>query len=272
MRLISLRDRDAIEVWLRRNAALHLYELGDLDDFFWPTTTWYGLEKDDAQPSPLGRVEAVALLYTATALPVLVVMGDETYLPGVRALLDKLAPVLPARFYAHLLPGSADMLARTFHLEPHGTHDRMVLRDRARLDAVDTSEAVPLGPADEPELSAFYAHAYPGHWFEPRMLAIGAYFAVRRAGKIASVAGVHVVSRRHRVAALGNIATDPALRGQGLARIATAAVCRSLAELDPIGLNVAADNAAAIALYRSLGFERTAVYEEHLATAKLVQE
>lgn len=262
MALVSLRDRDAIEAWLRRDAAVHLYELGDLDDFFWPSTTWYGL-------SDGGTIRAVALLYTATTLPVLVAMGRESTMGNVRALLAELAKVLPARFYAHLVPGSADVLARSFDLESHGTHDRMILVDRKRVDAVDTHDAVPFGPDDEAELSAFYARAYPGNWFDPRMLGTGAYFGVRRDGVIASVAGVHVVSRRHRVAALGNIATDPKLRGRGLARIVTAAACQSLAGADPIGLNVADDNVGAISVYRALGFERVTCYEEHLATAKV---
>lgn len=269
MRLVSLRDRDAIEAWLRRDPALHLYELGDLDDFFWPTTTWYGLAKDDFRGDPpLESVVGVALLYTATSLPVLVVMGHAEDLPAVRLLLEKLAPVLPTRFYAHLVPGSADVLARSFDLEAHGTHDRMVLVDHTLIHAVDTREAKQLGPTDEAALIDFYARAYPENWFDPRMLETGAYFAVKRLGKIVSVAGVHVMSRRHRVAALGNVATDPAMRGQGLARIATAAVCNSLADVDPLGLNVGTDNAAAIAMYRRLGFERVGCYEEHLAKAK----
>ena len=41
MRAISLRDKHLIESALRRNTQLHLYELGDLDDFFWDHTTWY---------------------------------------------------------------------------------------------------------------------------------------------------------------------------------------------------------------------------------------
>ncbi len=65
------------------------------------------------------------------------------------------------------------------------------------------------------------------------------------------------------MAALGNIATDPALRGQGLAHRATAQLCHTLlATVETIGLNVKADNAAAIACYRKLGFDVAAEYEE----------
>jgi ribosomal protein S18 acetylase RimI-like enzyme len=268
VRLLPLRDRDAIEARLRRDPALHLYELGDLDDFFWPATTWYGTAGDGDGDVSEREVGAIALLYAASALPVLVAMARPADLHRLRALLELLVPVLPRRFFSHLGPGSADVLEGAFDLEPHGLHDRMVLVDRAKLDAVAVDRAAALLPADENEVMALYARAYPGNWFDPRMLATGAYFGVRETGKLVSVAGVHVVARRHRVAALGNITTEPALRGQGLGRIATAAVCRALADVDPIGLNVAADNAAAIAMYRSLGFERVACYEEVLATAK----
>jgi ribosomal protein S18 acetylase RimI-like enzyme len=65
------------------------------------------------------------------------------------------------------------------------------------------------------------------------------------------------------VAALGNIVTHPACRGQGLARAATAGLCRSLREsVDHIGLNVAADNVAAIRCYERLGFATIGHYGE----------
>ena len=37
-----LHDREQIERFLRRDPGLHIYGLGDLDDRFWPFTTWYG--------------------------------------------------------------------------------------------------------------------------------------------------------------------------------------------------------------------------------------
>ena len=48
MNVIRLHDRATLEAFLRRDAALHLYSLGDLDDFFWPFTTWHGLEEEVA--------------------------------------------------------------------------------------------------------------------------------------------------------------------------------------------------------------------------------
>jgi ribosomal protein S18 acetylase RimI-like enzyme len=233
---------------------VHLYELGDLDDFFFPHTIWYGLEGSDA----------IALLYVASDLPVLLALGDD-----VRPLLAALAPALPRRFYAHLAVGVGSELAAAFRVAPQGLHDRMVLVRPSALDAVDSREAVTLSPAHASELEAFYASAYPDNWFDRRMLDTGGYRAVRRDGRIVSVAGVHVLSRKYRVAALGNVATNAAFRGRGLGRIVCAALCKDLlAAADPIGLNVLSTNKAAVSLYEQLGFVCVAQYEEAVVEAR----
>ena len=96
------------------------------------------------------------------------------------------------------------------------------------------------------------------------MLATGRYVGIREDGRLVCVAGVHVYSPVFGVAALGNVATLPSLRGRGLARGACAALCRLLLEdgIETIALNVRADNAAAIASYATLGFEPAAEYVE----------
>ena len=87
------------------------------------------------------------------------------------------------------------------------------------------------------------------------MLETGRYVGVRRDGRLACVAGVHVHSPTWGVAALGNVATLPELRGHGLARAACAALCLLLLEdgIDTIALNVRADNDAALAAYAASG-------------------
>ena len=76
------------------------------------------------------------------------------------------------------------------------------------------------------------------------MLATGRYLGIRHDGRLVCVAGVHVHSPTWGVAALGNVATLPELRGQGLARGACAALCLLLLEdgIETIALNVRADN------------------------------
>jgi ribosomal protein S18 acetylase RimI-like enzyme len=256
--VIELSDRARLRAYFRRAPALHLYELGDLDDFFWPHTRWYALERDRA-------IDAAALLYAAPELPVVIAIGDAAPLGE---LLAAIRDRLPARVYAHLSPGLVEALAPRYASEPHGGYLKMALVDRARLDAAPASAAVPLGPADRDEVERFYARAYPGNWFDPRMLETGQYFAIRERDGLAAAGGVHVHAPAERVAALGNIAVAPEHRGRGLGTQVTAQICRSLlAAVDHIGLNVRADNRAAIACYERLGFAPVAPYEEHLLEA-----
>ena len=104
-----------------------------------------------------------------------------------------------------------------------------------------------LGAADLADIEAFYRTAYPGTWFAARMLATGRYVGIREDGRLVCVAGVHVHSPTWGVAALGNVATLPERRGEGLARAACAALCRLLLAdgIETIALNVRADNAPA---------------------------
>lgn len=246
-------DRAALEHYLLRDRPLHLYELGDLDPFFWPRTEWWGA-RDDA-----GALTSVVLVYRGVAAPTVVALGE----PPVAELLAAIEPALPARFHLHAAPGFSDRLSPRRRLAPRGRHMRMLLGDRPRLAAADGAPVCALTGRDLDELQRLYGRAYPQNWFDPRMLDTGHYVGIRERGRLACVAGVHVHSPRYRVAAVGNVTTAPEARGRGLATRATAALCRRLlATVDVIGLNVAATNAAALACYRKLGFSEVATYEE----------
>jgi ADP-ribose pyrophosphatase YjhB (NUDIX family)/RimJ/RimL family protein N-acetyltransferase len=257
--VVELRDRDVIAGALRRRAAVHAYELGDLDDFFWPRTRWFGWR-------PGQEIEQVALVYDEPDPPVLLALADERE-RGMAELLRAIAWELPERVYAHLSPGLVDALAP--RLVPEGNaalHRKLALVDHGRLAPYDSRDAVALSPADRDEVEGFYRAAYPGTWFQLRMLETGRYVGIRRDGVLVCVAGVHVWSPTWGVATLGNVATVPALRGSGLATAACARLCRVLLEdgIDVISLNVRADNLAAIRTYEKLGFAHAADYVEVL--------
>lgn len=254
-KIICLHDRAQIGAFLRREAPLHLYALGDLDPFFWPHTLWYGLEI-------AGELRQIALGYITDELLILHVLGGGP--PNeLRTLLQGIRHLLPQKLYAHLSPGLADTLAEHYELHHHGEYVKMLLTRPERLAAVDTSRVTAFSRTQLDELLALYAASYPGNWFDPRMLDTGQYFGLRVDGALVSVAGVHVYAPDQRVAALGNIVTRPDARGRGYAAQVTARLCLALLEhVDQIGLNVAATNAAAIACYQRLGFEAVAAYEE----------
>lgn len=249
--IISLHDKNAIEAFVRRNPFLHLLELGDLDDFFWPFTVWYGWQVGDV-------VQQIALVYTAMSTPVLLAYGepprDQVY-PFMEALL----PLLPRRLYAHLDPRTLDLFEEFYDIEERGQFLKMGLTNPERVRTVDSRYVETLTEADEDALLALYA-GYPENQFNARNLQTGHYFGVRESGLLVSAGGVHVYSPAYHAAVIGNMMTHPARRGRGIGTQVCAKLCQTLlAEgVTHIGLNVEAENAPAIGIYEKLGFERLA--------------
>lgn len=250
-------DDPRIAAALERQGPLQAYALGDLDPFFRPYTCWLGWDED-------GDLTEVALLYDEPDPPVLhaLTTGD----PGrMHRLLDEAAALLPDRVYAHLSHGLLDPPPAGYHItEPPVSHRKMALLHRGEVAPHATGSFELLGPEDRDELEELYAAAYPGTWFQPRMLETGRYLGRRSQGRLVAVAGVHLFSPSYRVAALGNVATLPDARGRGHASALCAHLCLLLARdgIETIALNVAADNAAALAVYESLGFEDVGGFDE----------
>ena len=262
MRAGEIRDRAEIERWLRRDAASHVYALADLDDVFWPDTRWFALRGGDDE------IAALCLLLDKLALPILYAVAPPDD-PATRALLEWIRPSLPDRVFATPGVGLADALAPAFAIHPHGEWQKMSLQSPARLAGHGPAGVERLGRTHFDELRTFYAHdAYlpeerGGRFFESYMLEIGPWFGIREAGRLVSVAGVHVLSARTSVAGVGGIATRPDRRGRGLASAVTARLCGELQkQVDLVALNVALANTPAIRCYESLGFRAVCRYEE----------
>ncbi|MEU9126848.1 GNAT family N-acetyltransferase [Kitasatospora sp. NPDC048540] len=255
MSLLSLHDRAALSEHFRRDPALHLFELGDLDDLLWPYTSWY----------TLGDGGPVALLYTVGEIPTLLGFADPAGPAGaasLESLVRAMLPVLPRRFFAHLSGAADRCLAPHYRPEHRQTLLRMVRSDPARTERHPDGpwRPEPLDRGDLADLLALFEAGYPGNWFDERMLDTGQYVGARLDGRLVAVAGVHVYAPDQGVAAIGNVTTHPSVRGRGAAGACVAALCRRLARsVDTIGLNVRTDNTTAVELYRRLGF--TAVTE-----------
>jgi ribosomal protein S18 acetylase RimI-like enzyme len=254
--IICLHDKNQVETFFRQNTFLHLYEIGDLDDFFWHHTTWYALT--DRQ-----QIKQIALLYTSGSLPVLLAL-TEASLDSMQELLRAIIYLLPKQFYAHLSKDLVTVFADECQIKSHGTYYKMALTNSFYLNTFDTSDVIPLSVANITEVEHLYRLSYPDNWFESRMLETGDYFGIKQYKNLVSVAGVHVYSPQYKVAALGNITTHPQFRGRGLAKVVCAKLCQELLQtVTHIGLNVKVDNASAIACYSQLGFEPIATYEEY---------
>jgi ribosomal protein S18 acetylase RimI-like enzyme len=260
METCTIHDKAEIEGFLRKNIYLHIYSIGDLDDFFWHNTVWYAA-KDD------GDIQALVLLYTVPPTPTLHAMC-EPHEP-MAELLRSILHLLPVRFHAHLSPGLTEIFSERYTLESNEKHYKMALTDKSHRADVDCSQVVQLTTDDLDDMFRLYEKAYPGNWFNPRMLETGQYFGIRKKDRLVSIAGVHVYSQKYKVASLGNVVTHPAHRGNGLAKAATAKLCQSLTETtEHIGLNVESDNIAALALYERLGFKTVSHYYECMVSLR----
>jgi predicted GNAT family acetyltransferase len=254
---VCLHDQHLIEEFFRPHASLHIYSIGDLDDFFWPYTTWYALADGET-------LQAVALLYSGQIPPVLLAFSEQE--GRMADLIQALTPFLPAQFYTHLSPGLEQVLQKTYDLEAHGAHYKMALKDPSIVKSLDCSPVVRLSADDLPAITRLYSESYPGNWFDPRMLDTRQYFGLWQGDELLSIAGIHVYSEKYGVAALGNITTHPDWRNRGYGRLVTARLCQSLSQsVAHIGLNVRIDNQAAITCYEKLGFEIIAAYGEFMA-------
>lgn len=143
MPLSCLRDKQVIERFFSPQADLHVYSLGDLDDFFWPHTTWYALTLDHA---PV----AIALLYTGQALPTLLALSEQP--AHMSELLESLLQRMPQQFYAHFSPGLERIFEDRYELLSHGEHYKMALKDLATIRGMDCAQVIRLSTSDLPDI------------------------------------------------------------------------------------------------------------------------
>jgi len=253
----ELTKREEIEPYLRRDVGLHLYALGDLEEPYWSRARWWGWEEK-------GELEGVLLLYSGEEGATVLGLTDKV--AAMQSLLLAVAPMLPEECYAHLSPRVVQALVRAgWMVEKKADLFKMMLTapeflEHLRFEGVETPTE-----SDFLEIERLYAVSYPGHWFTRGRLAEGWMRGIKEAGRWVAVAGVHVVSRQMRVAALGNIAVHPDARGHGLGLQVTGALSRELRVqgIEEIGLNVRVDNKVARRCYERLGFSVVASYGEY---------
>lgn len=252
-------DKDALYPFLSQNKELNLYSLADLDDFFWPFTTYF-VERHN------GQIVAVLVKYQTNELPVIMALGDN--LSAITTLAKKVIPLLGTRVYAHISYGCEQPFLEAYQCTYHESQQRMILR---RTDSVKREETgiQSFGLESKQRLIDFFNHAYPSNWFDHRMLEIMPFKGAVMNHQLVSIAGIHAFSKPFNVAALGNITTHPDFRGQGLGMRATSTMTHELLNhVDLIGLNVHSENTAAKRCYEKVGFEVAYEFSEMMLEAR----
>lgn len=171
--------------------------------------------------------------------------------PESRAALAALVPtggsVMIVQATAIVLP---EELARVVD----GRVVQMVATETIEAPAAD--DIVHLTDADAAEMLALATLTRPGP-FTSRARALGDFIGVRIDGRLAAMAGERF--RQPGFAEISGVCVHPDFRGRGLARRLSAAVAaRIFARGEVPYLHAYETNAAAICLYRSLGFRERA--------------
>ena len=249
-----IRDVALVRPALQRDPAWSLYALADLSPEHSAHAEWYA-------PDESGR--CAVLLYRGFGFSIFLDSGD---FDAVRETIPDLHD--EKGFYLSIRQPTLALLREAGYEIPKPKRMLRMRLDRNRFQAERPEAVVRLSPVDLPKLEALYAdgeaRGESPEFFLDSMLETGAYYAVAAEDGFAAVAGTHVLTPEEDVAGVGNIYTRRSLRRQGHARRATTAVLAELVSrgVGTICLNVAVENTAAIALYRSLGFEVYCEYFE----------
>jgi ribosomal protein S18 acetylase RimI-like enzyme len=237
-----LSDRVTIRSILLRDPAWCVYALGDLSAEMFPKTAWFTPD--------------LSMVLKDYGTSILFAMGAGS----VREALDHVIWPVHLQVQADAL----EAIARHARVEQVRTMRRMTWTGDRALPR--DARAVRLGDADIAAIERLYADgaasAESPDFFYPAMVARGAFFGVYEGDQLVAAAGTHLLSRDEGAAAMGNIYTRRDCRGRGLGRMVTASVMHELAGVETVGLNVRADNAAAIHLYESLGFTQHCLFYE----------
>ena len=240
-----LTDKDQIRAILRRNPRWCVYALGDLTPRMFEKCQWFTPD--------------LTMVLHDYGTSILFADGAGS----IREALDHVTwPV-----HLQVQPDALDEVARHATV----TSEKVMLRMAWAGGSTRVSDRVTrLGVTDVTAIERLYADGESTgespDFFYASMVTDGVFFGVYSATTWSLAAGTHLLSRDEGAAAIGNVYVRRDRRGRGLGRAVTTAVRQRLAGIETVGLNVRADNDAAIRVYESLGFSRHCQFCEGLAT------
>ena len=244
-----LTDKSEIRTILHRDPAWCVYALGDLAPHMFDKTQWF-LSEFTPDLTLVLRDYGTSILFAIGAGSIREALEHVSWPVHLQVQRDALDEVA-----CHAAVTSVRLMWR------------MVWGGAAspRIPA----EVTRLGAEDVPALLRLYADGDASgespDFFYPSMVTDGVFFGVYEGDALAAAAGTHLLSREESAAAIGNVYTRRDRRGRGMGRLVTSGVLGALAGIETIGLNVRADNDAALYLYESLGFTRHCQFYEGLA-------
>ena len=263
MQIEQVHKIERLEEFLRPFPVENSFVLGYLDPDYAEECRWYARSNDEG-------IRTLVTVYNGMSRPALFVQG---HADGVAPILRQFRNELPERALVRCPKNLLDAVKT--HYQPTGTlreMQRMGLERSifsARDNGQDDPSVEPLSHRDTAAILATYAH-WPDNFFDPYQLSTGLYFGIRGDGDdIATIAGVHNISKKYDVAAIGNLVTHPNYRGRGYAQRCNAVLLRRLfSQVGLVTLDVQSGNVAAIRTYQHFGFQPRSEFFEGDMTLK----
>jgi ribosomal protein S18 acetylase RimI-like enzyme len=241
-----LTDKDQIRAILRRDPHWCVYALGDLTPRMFEKCQWFTPD--------------LTLVLHDYGTSILFAHGTGS----IREALDHVTwPV-----HLQVQPDALDEVARYATVTSVKTMIRMAW---AGGSTRVSGRVTRLGATDVTAVEKLYGDGESTgespDFFYSSMVTNGVFFGIYQGSELIAAAGTHLLARDEGAAAVGNVYVRRDRRGRGLGRAVTQAVLHELAGIETVGLNVRADNDAAIRVYESLGFVRHCEFREARATA-----
>ena len=154
-RTTEITDTEILETFFRKNTALNIYAIGDLDEFFLAYTNFYALIAD-------AQIRQVVYIYRGSEPAVLQGICEEDEKEIMKDLVSEIIPVLPEKFYSHLTPGIEDVFKEKYSLKSYGKYFKMsLLKNNFKFIPAEETEIIKRITPDEFEsLNEFYDRAY----------------------------------------------------------------------------------------------------------------
>jgi hypothetical protein len=233
------------------------YALCDLESPLWEYSSFYWAEQ--------GNKKALVLHVDLDSLRILSGFGDPE---GINAVWSEIRLPLDMQ-YSFRTEREVEGLQQYYHLESLYPMWRLYLRTSEIVSWDSGIEVVPIGPDRNDELSAIF-EGHPECAYVPEQLHTGVFYGVLNNEKLLAVVGTHVLSKKYRIAGVGNAFTLPEVRRKGYFRACLAMVIAQLSEMgiDDIIANVGVDNIPSLNGALALGFKKHCQYWEGVCVGR----
>lgn len=248
----EIRDRPRLVAMYGNDRVRNSYQIGSLADEYFDLTHCYWVLNQD---TPV----ASATLYEGLSVPALFTWGDPEYLD---LMLHRLFHLLPDRMLLHAYQEHNRAVSGKLQIQSRRRMVRMSLTPDTFRPVNKGISVERLTHADTGAIIHLYSN-YPDRFFEPYQVETGYYFGIREEGRLVSAGGIHHMRRDISFAMLGNVVTDPTVRGRGYAKACTSHLCTALFEFaDLLVMDVPMETTGAERLFSELGCKSEFQYDQ----------